>query len=243
MEEKLVADFFTEEKMHWWHRAKRNLIEQFITGRNLHILVAGVGGGMLCKELKRDGHRVVGMDISQISCEYVNKNIAVPVIRGDLEKPLPFPSRSFDMVIIADVLEHMQSDTQLLAETFSCLRSEGVVIITAPAYAHMWSSWDIRLHHKRRYSRDSIKKVVTSAGFSVKKASYCNMLLYPFAYMYRVILRLPKGKDSERSDFAVTPGRIVPGLFNLYYSAERSLLKMVDLPFGLSVFAIGVKRG
>ena len=44
MDERLVVDFFTEEEKHWWHVAKRTLIKQFIHGRDLKILVAGLGG-------------------------------------------------------------------------------------------------------------------------------------------------------------------------------------------------------
>ena len=139
MEEKLVVDFFSEEKKHWWHIAKRALVRQYITGNNLNILVAGVGGGMICEELTLAGHNVAGIDISAVSCEYVNKRLGVPVVEGDLEDPLPFSKDSFDIIIIADVLEHLHNDKKLLAEAFSRLRHKGMIIITAPAYPHMWS--------------------------------------------------------------------------------------------------------
>jgi len=243
VEEQLVTDFFTEEKEHWWHIAKRALIRQFINGRNLKILVAGIGGGMICKELKETGYHVIGVDISPVSCKYVNKNLGIPVINADLEKLLMFAKESFDLTIIADVLEHMDNERQLLSEVYRCLKPKGTVIITVPAYSQMWSSWDTRLNHKRRYSLCALKKKIIEAGFSVKKISYYHMLLYPFVYVYRKVLCLPKGKYSERSDFAVSPNRLVSRLFTFYYTLERSLLNVTDLPFGLSIFAVGVKRG
>jgi 2-polyprenyl-3-methyl-5-hydroxy-6-metoxy-1,4-benzoquinol methylase len=211
VEEKLVVDFFTEEKKHWWHIAKRALVRQFINGSNLNILVAGVGGGMICEELKLAGHNVVGIDISPVSCEYVKRALEITVINGDLEKPLPFPKESFDCIIIADVLEHLHHDKELLTEAFRCLKCKGMVIITAPAYPHMWSIWDERLHHKRRYSLSAIKENVIRAGFSLKKVSYYHILLYPLVYFYRIMLRLPKGEHSGKSDFAIMPGGIVSG--------------------------------
>ena len=238
-----MVDFFTEEKKHWWHIAKRALIKQFISGRNLNILVVGIGGGMICEELKAVGHHIVGVDISGVSCEYVNKKIGIPVINADLEKLLPFAKESFDIIIIADVLEHLDNDKQLLSEVFLCLKPQGVVIITVPAYQYMWSLWDIRLHHKRRYPLAVIKKKVIEAGLNVKKASYYHMLLYPFVYIYRIILRLPKGECSGKSDFAVFPSRVVSGFLVFYYSLERFLLKIIDLPFGLSIFVVGIKHG
>lgn len=243
MDGQLLVDFFTEEKKHWWHIAKRVLIKQFIKGKNLNILVVGVGGGMICEELKLAGHRVTGIDIALNSCEYVNKKVGIPVINRNLECLLPFAKESFDIFIIADVLEHLDNDNQLLAEAFLCLKSQGLVIITVPAYSHMWSLWDRRLHHKRRYSLAAIKRKVNEAGFRISKASYYHMLLYPLVYIYRIVLRLPKGKCSEKSDFTVFSNKLVFGFFTFYYSLERFLLKIINLPFGLSIFVVGIKHG
>jgi SAM-dependent methyltransferase len=243
MDEQLLADFFTEEKKHWWHIAKRALINQFIKGKNLNILVAGVGGGMICDELRMSGHHVIGMDISPVSCEYANRKGDIPIINGDLEKPLPFTKESFDLVIIADVLEHLDNDNHLLAEAFLCLKSQGSVIITVPAYPHMWSSWDRRLHHKRRYSLAAIKRKVNEAGLKIYKASYYNMLLYPLVYIYRIILSLPEGECPEKSDFTVFHNKLVSGFFVFYYFLERFFLKIGNLPFGLSIFVVGIKHG
>ena len=242
MEEALITDFFIEEKRHWWHIAKRALIKQFIDGRNLKILVAGIGGGMICEELEEAGHNVVGIDISHASCEYAEKDIGIPVIEGDLEKPLIFEKESFDLIIVADLLEHIANEKQLLSEALRCLKPGGKIIITVPAYMHMWSQWDIRLGHKRRYSLNYLKNELLETGFRIKKISYFHALIYPFVYIYRKILRLPKGKNSKKSDFAVLPNRLVSGFFMSYYAAERSLLNLIDLPFGLSIFAVGIKH-
>jgi SAM-dependent methyltransferase len=243
VDERLIIDFFTEEEKHWWHIAKRALIKQFICGRDLKILVAGVGGGMICGELSKAGHEVVGIDVSTASCDYVSKTIGIPVTYGDLENPLTFAQDSFDTVILADILEHLRNERQLLLEVFRCLKPKGSVVITVPAYAHLWSSWDIRLNHKRRYSLNDLKNKLIEAGFGIQKLSYCHMLLYPFVYVYRKVLRLPRGQYSEKSDFAVLPSHTVSRCFFLYYHLERRLLKIVNLPFGVSIFALGVKRG
>lgn len=242
MEEQLVVDFFDEEKKHWWHIAKRTLIKQFIKGEKLNIFVAGIGGGMICEELRSAGHHVVGMDISQASCEHVNKKIGISALNGNLENFLPFAKDSFDLVVIADVLEHLDNDKQLLSETFRCLKPSGAVMITVPAYSHMWSDWDIRLHHKRRYTLNMIKSQVVDVGFGIKKASYCHMLLYPFVYVYRKVLFLPKGECTKKSDFSICSNGITTTFVAIYYALERFLLNIINLPFGLSVFVIGTKH-
>lgn len=243
MEEKLIADFFKEEKKHWWHVSKRTLIREFISGSNLKILVIGIGGGAICSELKEAGHRVVGVDNSVLSCDHAKKNIGIPVIRGDLEQLLMFTQESFDCVIIADVLEHLDNDRQLLTEVFRCLKNRGSAIITVPAYPHLWSSWDVRLHHRRRYSLSDLKMKILDAGFTVRKIAHFNMLLYLFVYIYRKMLRLPRGHDRLKSDFAILPAPLIARFISFYYVLERKFVNISGLPFGLSIFAIGVKHG
>jgi SAM-dependent methyltransferase len=243
VEERLLVDFFEEEKSHWWHIAKRTLIKSFIQGDHLNILVCGIGGGMICQELKKSGHRVVGIDISRASCEYAHKQMGIPVINGDLEMLLPFIKEYFDIVVIADVLEHLDNDSQLLKEISLCLKPRGLVFITVPAYQHMLSIWDKRLQHKRRYSLTDINKKIFESGLSIKKVSYFHMLLYPFVYLYRKTLNLSKDGDSAKSDFSIFPSRLVTVLAGCYYCLERFLLKVVNLPFGLSIFVVGVKHG
>lgn len=243
MEERLVVDLFTEEEMHWWHIAKRRLIKKFIRGNNLHILVAGVGGGKICDELKSCGHHVVGLDISPASCEHIKNRFGVPAIRADLEKPLPFIKGSFDLIIIADVLEHIKNDKQLMAESGLCLKSNGKIIISVPAYPHMWSLWDVRLNHKRRYTLAGIKEKVAESGLKLQRASYFHALLYPLAYIYRIILHLPAKGHSKNSEFAAFYNKPISAFFAFHYALERVMLQIIDLPFGLSIFAVGVKNG
>ena len=45
MNEQLLRDLFEEERTHWWHAAKRELILAFIPSQNRRVLVLGVGGG------------------------------------------------------------------------------------------------------------------------------------------------------------------------------------------------------
>jgi SAM-dependent methyltransferase len=243
MEERLIVDLFTEEQSHWWHHAKRALITGFITDERLRILVAGVGGGMLCKELQDAGHDVVGVDISAAACEHLGRLMGKPALCEDLEKPLGFADGSFDLIIVADVLEHLVREREFLFEAFRCLAPSGRIVITAPAYAHIWSRWDERSGHQRRYIAAGLAERLTTAGFTMVKLSYYHMFLYPVAFVFRKIFsrwRVARKCGSEFSGLS----RFVPRwLAAPYYAVERWCIRHGSLPFGLSLLAIGVKRG
>ena len=98
------------------------------------ILDLGCGDGMLLSLLAKRGIAGIGLDLS-------GKAVAIAQERGldcrvhDLTEPLPFPDKSFDSVLIVDVLEHLYRPDQLLAEAArvaSCY-----VYISTPNFASL----------------------------------------------------------------------------------------------------------
>ena len=54
------------------------------------------------------------------------------VVEVDFREPLPFPSNSFDTVLLMNVLEHLQEPTKLLNESFRVLKPGGKLIGIVP---------------------------------------------------------------------------------------------------------------
>ena len=240
MEEQLLKDFFKEEATHWWHRAKRQLIRDFLPARYHRVLILGVGGGCLCRELKQSGFKVVGLDVSKVACDHVREEYGVETVQYNLEEGLPFEPESFDAIIIADVLEHIRSDRQLIKSMHRCLKPQGRLLLTVPAYQHMWSYWDERLMHVRRYNSGDLKRMFDAGEFIIKKISFFNALIYPAALIWRKIFSAHLKEIS--SDFQISQGgEIINRAMVGYYAAERFFIKFLSLPFGLSLFVCAEK--
>ena len=238
MDQVLLKDFFEEEDAHWWHAAKRRLIRQYLTKAHRRILVLGVGGGRLCAELSQE-HEVTAVDVSSVACKHARQVYGIKAIEHDLEQGLPFGGEQFDAIVIADVLEHIRHDKDLIAQMHRCLAKGGVLLVTVPAYAHMWSSWDLRLQHFRRYEFKQIKDLITNGHFNITKISFFNALIYPAALLRRKILRV---KESSPSDFKISQGgTLFSALMGVYYRAERAGVRMGVVPFGLSLFVCAEK--
>jgi ubiquinone/menaquinone biosynthesis C-methylase UbiE len=112
------------------------------------ILDLGCGFGAYSGALVKEGMRCVGCDINM---EYLRKAAlqGLPVVNVDSR--LPFRDRSFDSVMIFEVIEHVPDIRNILAEAFRVARKN--VLITVPnsenvdlmksndvTYAHMLSS-------------------------------------------------------------------------------------------------------
>jgi len=243
MEERLVADLLKEEKTHWWHRAKRALVTQCIPPGNGKALVLGVGGGVICEELKNRGYDVTAIDLSSVSCAHVAREFGVHVMQADLEKTLAIGDSLFDLVVATDTLEHIENESQLLHEIFRSMKTSGRLIVTVPAYQSFWSSWDERLGHKRRYTGDGLGRRIKDAGFRVKKLSYFNTLICAFVYLYRKSPLYRKNTVTGKSDFSTFSGRLPSLFFNGYYFIERNMIALFNMPFGLSILTVAMKNG
>jgi SAM-dependent methyltransferase len=80
---------------------------------------------------------------------------------------LPFDDRSFDAVLAFEVVEHVENDTGLLEEMARVARPGGVLILSTPVHASMWSPLDDACGHVRRDEPDVLFEKIRAAGFEI----------------------------------------------------------------------------
>ena len=64
---------------------------------------------------------------------------------------------TYDIVVMLDVLEHIEADTSALTKVAACMSRDGLLILTVPAYSWLWSSHDVTNAHFRRYSAKQLR--------------------------------------------------------------------------------------
>ena len=109
------------------------------------LLDLGCGFGRHAYEAARQGAHVVACDLASAELAEVRATFAAmsdageqyhgtcQAAQGDATR-LPFPDQSFDRVIASEVLEHVDSDDQALAELTRILRPGGVLAVTVPTW-------------------------------------------------------------------------------------------------------------
>ncbi len=94
----------------------------------LTIIDVGCGGGLLSEPLARCGANVIGLDISPASIAIARAHgKAVPglhYILGDARQP-PLPAGGADVVLCADILEHVAQWPEVLHSAYILLRPGG----------------------------------------------------------------------------------------------------------------------
>jgi SAM-dependent methyltransferase len=80
---------------------------------------------------------------------------------------LPFESRSFVAALAFEVLEHVDDDVALLDEIARVVRPGGLLVLSTPVHASMWSPLDDACGHVRRDEPVALFEKVLAAGFDI----------------------------------------------------------------------------
>ncbi|MGZ3689158.1 MAG: methyltransferase domain-containing protein [Bdellovibrionota bacterium] len=77
-----------------------------------------------------------------------------------------------DALVLLDVLEHQENDVEFLRDLHSKMRAGAILVVTVPAMMLLWSEWDRKMGHYRRYDLRSLRSAAVQAGFEVLSIRY-----------------------------------------------------------------------
>lgn len=190
------------EDRHWWYRERRRLLARSVAdlkpGRALDV---GAAGGGNTRVLRGLGWQVAALEYGEEGAQVCAER-ALPVLRGDATR-LPFEPGSLDLVVAFDVLEHIEDDKAAATGVFEALKPGGTFLVAVPADPRLWSAHDDAVGHVRRYTRETLTELLSSAGFELEPMQSWNVLLRPVVAMRR---RSSTGSDLEHLNAVVNAG-------------------------------------
>jgi methionine biosynthesis protein MetW len=105
------------------------------------VLDVGCSTGYLARPLVARACTVVGIEVDEETAEAA-RDVCEDVLVGDVEAlELPFPERSFDVVLCGDVIEHLRDPRRFLDRVRPLLRPGGRLVLSTPNIAN----WAMRL--------------------------------------------------------------------------------------------------
>lgn len=223
---------------HWWWQSRHEMVMRTIRklrkkgdkDKNWRILDIGCGGGVAFDDLEKYG-AVYGIEPN----EHLAK--AIPKWQDRIERRLfdatYQPDEKFDLVLMLDVLEHIELDEEALLALRKIVASSGRVIITVPALMSLWSAHDEVNQHFRRYTAANLETLLTSVGYKVHRLEYFFSWSLPLMYLRKALAR-------KHENYAVTvPRWPLNSIFKSMTQFENLLRKFhIQFPLGSSLLAI-----
>jgi ubiquinone/menaquinone biosynthesis C-methylase UbiE len=180
----------------WYHSSRfqrlANLVEQSYQP-NMKIADLGCGNCLWNKK----SIPVTGVDINEKMLQWANKEkyLSNYILTDNLAKT-GLPSKSFDLVVMSEVLEHLLNIEDVLAEVHRILKDDGIFLITVP-YDFFLGPFFIlfnlnclymgfikgsryhkfRCGHINHFTKKRLRNILQKNGFELTSLSFVNYLL------------------------------------------------------------------
>ncbi|MEA2338505.1 MAG: hypothetical protein QOE82_2512 [Thermoanaerobaculia bacterium] len=167
--------------------------------RDLDVLDVGCGFATTSQHIEKSGNHVTGIESSEEAVAVARTRVS-EVIHADLQNH-PLAGRKFDVIIFADVLEHLPWPIGVLRSYLDLLKEGGSVIVSLPNVG----LWSVRLNlllgrfryeetgvldrtHLRFFTRRTAREMIESTGLEVVRRTYNPGLVRPFVPLAKKLL-------------------------------------------------------
>jgi SAM-dependent methyltransferase len=246
MDASLYDELHRVEQTHWWFRARRHIVWSLVrryadggSNRRLRVCELGCGTGGNLAAIANE-HDVTGVECSPHALRYAQQSLGTRVRYGSLPHEIDLPPESFDVVLMADVLEHIEDDAASASTALRLLSPNGIAVATVPAYQWLFSPRDVHHDHFRRYGKDQFGALWNTANCQIELLSHYNTALFPAAAAVRLASKI-SWRGSKPGDLSI-PSRVINERLARLMQCEANLLGRLPMPFGLSLIAIVRKR-
>ena len=222
---------------HWWWRSRETVILDELErlqpdGDWGTILDVGCGEGLFFETLSRFGE-VEGVERGGP----FPRSAAEPrwkIHRQAFEDSAFDPGRRYRLILMLDVLEHIDDPVRSLRKAEALLQPDGTLLVTVPAYRLLWTYHDDLNDHRTRFTRTSLKAVVDPTGLEIRHMRYFFHWIFPV----RILIRLYETLSGRN----LGPPRIPAPRINRWLIGfsrlEHKLLRRLRIPFGSSLLMV-----
>ena len=237
MKKETFERHISNEKNHWWFKGRREIISKVIKNnfrKKLQILDFGAGSGTNIDVLSKFG-KVHIYEKNKKMNNYLKKKYSKSKKVKSIQN---FKNEKYDLIVAADVIEHIQNDKKAIKDLTNTLKKNGKILITVPAFQFLFSKKDVQLKHYRRYNIKNFKFLMKD--LKIIKITYFNFVL--FIPLSLVILFLKIFQIDFINYAEKTPNKFINTIFYNLFSFEKNLINTLYFPFGLSILFLGQKR-
>jgi 2-polyprenyl-3-methyl-5-hydroxy-6-metoxy-1,4-benzoquinol methylase len=163
------------------HSSHSIILGWLADGRGRRLLDVGAGEGLLSRRLTERGWRVTAIE-AEAEVAGRGASHCERMIVADLNRELPPLDGPFDVILYADVLEHLIDSLAVLRRLNRHLAGDGAVVVSIPNVAHLWIRLMLLLGrfdydargildgtHVRFFTLRTARRLLTDAGLAIER--------------------------------------------------------------------------
>ena len=182
-------------ELHFWNQTRNDLIYRWLEPHLAEgdlVMDVGCGTGLVVAEVVERGCNAHGVELGD-----------APVIAGlgqrvqtgcDLFQLAPELKQQIRVVLLLDVIEHIQDRRRFLQQIASDLPNCRTLLVTVPARMELWTGYDEHFGHHLRYNRPQLRAELAAAGFAPVRTAYFFHWVYILSLLMK-LLHIPKGNE------------------------------------------------
>lgn len=227
-------------KRHPWELSRSYNIMKLLENSNKCFVYADIGAGdkfFTSKLLSITNKNVFAIDI-----QYNNKKEDRIICLNDVSL---LENNSIDCIIMMDVLEHIENDSDLLKVVFEKIKPNGKIIITVPAMQFLFSSHDVFIKHQRRYNRKQLMCLLQQNKMKIEQCYYFYSVLFiirSLSFLIENFFTKRKKKNTGIGEWKHSEKSFITKFFIFILNIDFFINKLLNKIFirlpGLSILAI-----
>jgi len=224
-----------EPAEHWYYKSKSRYIfstNQITSMNPSRILDVGAGSAFFLKEAKK-----IFPNARYIAIDPNFEKDQIGIIDG-IEYTKSYSSKDADLILMIDVLEHIDDDHGFLSNYVAEAPLGSIFLISVPAFQFLWSPHDVFLGHHRRYTLQSLKKLIEASGLVCLEERYLFGPILPIVYLVRRIKGFKKSeaKSSDMKKPSVIENFILTQILKSTHWPNKNRIA------GTSAFIVATKK-
>jgi len=129
----------------------------------------------------------------------------------DILERHPDLKEKYDLLLLLDVLEHIDDESAFLDALSWHIKPGGKIIINVPANAKLYSKYDQAAGHYRRYDIPPLLSVLKNANFKIIRLVNWGYVFIPIILMRKIVVSLLPSQRVYQAGFET--GKLTNRLF------------------------------
>jgi SAM-dependent methyltransferase len=204
--------------------------------RGLRVLDAGCGFATTSGRIQQLGNEVTGIEESEVACEVAAKRLS-RVVHADLLHA-DLGEEQFDVIMFADVLEHIPWPVGVLRSYLRWLAPGGSVIVSLPnvglwsvRFAHLFGRWQyeetgvLDRTHLRFFTRRNARWLLRECGLTPITTTYNPGIVRPLVPYAKKLLSRNGDAGPQPAD-ALLNSKPYQSYLKTIYPVERAVASL-----------------